>query len=187
MKSIRVIYLAGGNSRRFPCNKLLYEYEGRPLFYHGLGQLLKLNVDIFVVSQYLEVLDQIKENVHKVYSPLSKEGISYSIQAGIKADPSLPDYYLFMVADQPYIKAHTIERLIKETVASNVELSCLSYNGTWYNPCMVSSAYVKDLLSLKKDQGGKKILRKYADRVKAIDIFDRCEIEDIDYLSDIKK
>ena len=54
-----ILYLAGGNSRRFGENKLLYPLDGRPLYRHGLDALALWQGDFiaFVVADqpYLTV------------------------------------------------------------------------------------------------------------------------------------
>ena len=59
---IHIIYLAAGSSRRFGSNKLLWEYEGRPLYRHGLDRLIEMSSDrddctLTVVSRYDEILE----------------------------------------------------------------------------------------------------------------------------------
>ena len=64
---IHVIYMAAGNSRRFGSNKLLYLYEGKPLYRHGLELLLKLKQEmgekltVTVVTQYAEILEEVQD------------------------------------------------------------------------------------------------------------------------------
>ena len=42
---IHIIYLAAGSSRRFGSNKLLWVYEGLPLYRHGLDRLIEMASD----------------------------------------------------------------------------------------------------------------------------------------------
>ena len=64
---IHVIYMAAGNSRRFGSNKLLYLYEGKPLYRHGLELLLELKQEmgekltVTVVTQYPEILEEVQD------------------------------------------------------------------------------------------------------------------------------
>ena len=69
---IHMIYLAAGNSRRFQDNKLLYNYQGQPLYRYGFNQLLKLlsndNYTLDVVTQYPEIIFDIKQfNYPRLY------------------------------------------------------------------------------------------------------------------------
>ena len=96
---IHVIYMAAGNSRRFGSNKLLYLYEGKPLYRHGLELLLKLKQEmgekltVTVVTQYAEILEEVQDifercgmaGMQAVFCEESRLGASYTIRAGIEA------------------------------------------------------------------------------------------------------
>ena len=96
---IHVIYMAAGNSRRFGSNKLLYTYEGTPLYRYGLNLLLELKrkmgegLSVTVVTQYPEILADVQSIFEKcgmpgmqtVFCEESKLGASYTIKAGIAA------------------------------------------------------------------------------------------------------
>ena len=130
---IHVIYMAAGNSRRFGSNKLLYTYEGKPLYRHGLELLLKLKQEmgtkltVTVVTQYPEILTEVRDIFEKcrmtgmqaVFCEESKLGASYTIKAGIEAvlsqNPASgqQDYLMFMVADQPHLTLDSVRKLIR--------------------------------------------------------------------------
>ena len=91
---MNIIYMAAGNGRRFAEsvkhqgkeeeNKLLYPYKGKALYRHTLDRILETGeaAEIYVVSQYPQLLEEIKElPVTPVYSPRSKDGASFTIQA----------------------------------------------------------------------------------------------------------
>ena len=120
---IHIIYMAAGNSRRFGSNKLFYELDGKPMYRHQLDHLIEIKdrynksksdsqtIDITVVTRYREILDYCAciLDCHAVLSPDSEKGISYTIKAGIMAvqeqkKTGMQDYYMFAVADQPYLK-----------------------------------------------------------------------------------
>ena len=140
---IHVIYMAAGNSRRFGSNKLLYLYEGKPLYRHGLELLLKLKQEmgekltVTVVTQYPEILEEVQDifercgmaGMQVVFCEESRLGASYTIRAGIEAvisqDPAFgqpkerqsmigeKDYLMFMVADQPHLTLDSVRKLIR--------------------------------------------------------------------------
>src|SRR5699024_5352593 len=113
-----ILYLAGGSSRRFGENKLLYPLDGRPLYRHGLDMLAALvqtrrDCTLALVSRYDAVLDGARAcGVRAVYSSESEKGQSYTIRAGLDAlDLQPDDFVAFVVADQPYLTARTMARL----------------------------------------------------------------------------
>ena len=144
---IHVIYMAAGNSRRFGSNKLLYLYEGKPLYRHGLELLLKLKQEmgekltVTVVTQYLEILEEVQDifercgmaGMQAVFCEESRLGASYTIRAGIEAVISQDlvsgqpkegqsmmgekDYLMFMVADQPHLTLDSVRKLVEAAVS----------------------------------------------------------------------
>ena len=219
---IHIIYMAAGNSRRFGSNKLLYLYEGKPLYRHGLELLLKLKQEmgekltVTVVTQYLEILEEVQDifercgmaGMQAVFCEESRLGASYTIRAGIEAVISQDlvsgqpkegqsmmgekDYLMFMVADQPHLTLDSVRKLIRTAVSreqsafsgplaeecSRWETLSLRCGSTPGNPCMFRADLIPELMSLTGDQGGRKVLKRYA--CKYVDILDERELEDVD-------
>lgn len=154
---------------------------------------------------------------HAVLSPYSEKGISYTIKAGIMAvqeqkktgmqmwqssvwqkkleknsgslhntaEPE--DYYMFAVADQPYLKSQSVIKLIDKVLENKgnkrlvFSLRCGDAVG---NPCVFHSSLIQQLLSLEGDKGGRSVAKKH-DCV-YVDIADERELMDIDTLSNSK-
>lgn len=193
---IHMIYLAAGNSRRFQENKLLYNYKGQPLYRYGFNQLLKLlsndHYTLDVVTQYPKIISDLAQLHHPrlnvIESPKSDQGIAYSIQAGIKKYNQEKDaYFLFLVADQPYIKASTIQRFIDETLSQKAILSTLAYQEKVGNPTLFHCQFYNELMSLKKDEGGRKVINRYQNVCLKVEVEDELELLDIDTKEDIEK
>lgn len=203
---IHIIYMAAGNSRRFGSNKLFYELDGKPMYRHLLDHLVEIKdrynkfksdspvIDITVVTRYREILDYCSSipDCHAVLSPDSEKGISYTIKAGIMAvqeqkKTGMQDYYMFAVADQPYLKSQSVIKLIDKVLENKgnkrlvFSLHCGDAVG---NPCVFHSSLIPQLLSLEGDKGGRSVAKKY-DCV-YVDIADERELMDIDYLSNSK-
>ena len=203
---IHIIYMAAGNSRRFGSNKLFYELNGKPMYRHLLDHLIEIKdrynklksdspvIDITVVTRYREILDYCSSipDCHAVLSPDSEKGISYTIKAGIMAvqeqkKTGMQDYYMFAVADQPYLKSQSviklIDRVLENTGGKQLAFS-LRCGAAVGNPCVFHSSLIPQLLSLEGDKGGRSVAKKY-DCV-YVDIADERELMDIDTLSNSK-
>ncbi len=203
---IHIIYMAAGNSRRFGSNKLFYELDGKPMYRHLLERLIEIKdrynklksdspvIDITVVTRYRKILDYCAciPDCHAVLSPDSEKGISYTIKAGIMAvqeqkKTGMQDYYMFAVADQPYLKSQSVIKLIDRVLGNTGDerltfsLRCGAAVG---NPCVFHSSLIPQLLSLEGDKGGRSVAKKY-DCV-YVDIADERELMDIDTLSNSK-
>ena len=162
-------------------------------------------IDITVVTRYREILDYCAciPDCHAVLSPDSEKGISYTIKAGIMAvqeqkklkkssevthhTAETEGYYMFAVADQPYLKSQSviklIDRVLKNTGGKRLAFS-LRCGDAVGNPCVFNSSLVPQLLSLEGDKGGRSVAKKY-DCV-YVDIADERELTDIDTLSNSK-
>lgn len=203
---IHIIYMAAGNSRRFGSNKLFYELDEKPMYRHLLERLIEIKdrynklksdspvIDITVVTRYRKILDYCAciPDCHAVLSPDSEKGISYTIKAGIMAvqeqkKTGMQDYYMFAVADQPYLKSQSVIKLIDRVLGNTGDerltfsLRCGAAVG---NPCVFHSSLIPQLLSLEGDKGGRSVAKKY-DCV-YVDIADERELMDIDSLSNSK-
>ncbi len=186
-----MIYLAAGNSRRFGTNKLLYEWDGRPMYEHLFLKLVHLcegcpDWRIAVVTQYDEIYEQVRSmekegsRVQAVFSPDSKKGAAYSIREGIKALGQVTDACAFFVADQPYLREESIKRFLIEMEKQSAKLGSVCCQNIAGSPTWFSREYYPKLLGLSGDEGGRKILRAYPEDVCYFEIEDMRELKDID-------
>ena len=162
-------------------------------------------IDITVVTRYREILDYCAciPDCHAVLSPDSEKGISYTIKAGIMAvqeqkklkkssevthhTAEKEEYYMFAVADQPYLKSQSVIKLIDRVLKNKGNMKSvfsLRCGDTVGNPCVFHSSLIPQLLSLEGDKGGRSVAKKY-DCV-YVDIADERELMDIDTLSNSK-
>ncbi len=169
-------------------------------------------IDITVVTRYREILDYCSSipDCRVVLSPDSEKGISYTIKAGIMAvqeqkngvrqkkpgkssevthnSAETEEYYMFAVADQPYLKSQSVIKLINKVLENTggeqlvFSLCCGDAVG---NPCVFNSSLIPQLLSLEGDKGGRSVAKKH-DCV-YVDIADESELMDIDTLSNSKQ
>ena len=103
-------------------------------------------IDITVVTRYREILDYCAciPDCHAVISPDSEKGISYTIKAGIMAvqeqkKTGMQDYYMFAVADQPYLKSQSVIKLIDKVLENKGNMKSvfsLRCGDTVGNPCV---------------------------------------------------
>ena len=169
-------------------------------------------VDITVVTRYREILDYCSSipDCHAVLSPDSEKGISYTIKAGIMAvqeqkngvwqkkqekssgvsqnSAETEEYYMFAVADQPYLKSQSVIKLIDKVLENTRDeqlVFSLRCGDTVGNPCVFHSSLIPQLLSLEGDKGGRSVAKKH-DCV-YVDIADESELMDIDTLSNSKQ
>lgn len=212
---INLILLASGFSRRFNGNKLLTELNNKPLYMYIVDTVTQIISNkhlsstcidkIICVTQYEEIEENLKDtNINVLINNNSDLGVSNSIKLGISYDMNA-DGYMFMVCDQPFIKRETLEKILerfKETSKGIVALgmkeklerqdTCSKDNfidetSVIGNPVIFSKDYISELLSLKGDVGGKKILKKHIEDVELVYADNEIELMDIDTLDSYKE
>lgn len=185
-----IIYLAAGNSRRFGANKLFYKINDKELYRYGLDNLIKLvsmrnDCKLIVVTQYFEITKAYPD-LDYVYSFKCKDGISYSIKAGLEMINKQDNFQvMFVVADQVNLNYQTLNKMLDTYNVSNYSLATLSYQNKVGNPTIFDCKYVDELKQLKGDYGGRKVLNKYLDECLFFEVNDHKELFDIDVIEDL--
>ena len=177
---VGAILLAAGRSSRFGENKLLYPVEQTPMAERAMELLTRLPVwKRVAVTGYEEVAAMAAQRgILPVINSHPEEGISRSLQMGMRALPKA-DGWLFLVADQPWLRAESVSRLIWRWQQSPRNLAALCSGGQIGNPVIFSSAYASRLLSLSGDKGGKKILRNHLEDTVLVET-EACQLRDLD-------
>ncbi|MCD8362679.1 MAG: putative selenium-dependent hydroxylase accessory protein YqeC [Lachnospiraceae bacterium] len=188
---LAMIYMASGFGRRFGSNKLLVPLEGQPLYQHGLRHLLEaagrleasggFQTSVIVASQYEEILEYARSlGAGTVHNPYSAEGITASIRLGTKGAPADTELYLYFVADQPYLSAESVVRLVEGFVASGCGIGSVKKG----SPCIFAAKYREELLALTGDRGGRQIIRRHPEDIWEMEV-PAAELRDIDLPEDM--
>lgn len=190
------ILLAAGNSLRFGANKLLYQFEGKPLYRYALEALYQRKLErgvgrLIVVSQYAEVFGDVRGHfpgVEMIRNPMPERGISSSIRLGIacleKKGTEKTEACLFAVADQPYLCVDSLKGMEMLFQREPYGIVSASHGGKRGNPVIFSSRYYGELKSLKGDTGGKQVLLRHMEDVGFYEV-PLQELKDLDRPEDI--
>lgn len=188
MIKLNIILLASGNGVRFGSNKLLHKFRGKELYLYTVTNVLSAVQDmkeyidnIVIVSKYTEIENQIAGSIIRyVNNENSEMGISHSIHLGIEACRGSHGSYMFFVCDQPELRVETIKKFLTGYILSDKELGCVAYKEILGNPAVFSQKYRQELLDLKGDSGGKKIIKRDIKDAFVCQVLDALELEDID-------
>lgn len=187
--------MASGLSRRFGENKLLLEIEGKAMFNHVLenvAQFLKKHPEkgtAIVVSSYDEILTQGRslglatlKNNHPTLG--QSESIKIGLFHPLNLDQNVEEVAVFLTADQPWMKAQTLEAFLLKAIESESGFLCASHNEIPGSPVSFNEKYYPDLLELQGDQGGKVVMRRHLNDVTFFDV-DKGELKDVDSPEDL--
>ena len=177
---IHLILLAAGLSRRYGReDKLLSQWEGKPLYRHVLDKLLDLGHPITVVCNAPEI--QAYCDAHGIAhtpSPMAEQGISHSLRAGLIAAGG-GDAYVCFVADQPKLRQASIVKLLDTCREQKALLGCVARGARWGNPVWFHRQFLPELMALEGDTGGRAVLKGYREQVVTVQVFPE-ELEDVD-------
>lgn len=188
---ISAILLAAGAGSRFGGGKLLAPFGGRPLIETPLYQLRRAPVDeiIVVIGNDTEELHRICElhGVRTVENPNWAEGMSTSVRTGFRALGPSVQAAVVMLADQPFVGAKAVERLVG-AFEEGAEVAVATYEGKPRNPVLFSRKVWPLLESeLSGDEGARVVLKRYPELVTEVPCDDIADPADVDTVEDLRR
>jgi len=185
-----MIILAAGESSRLGNIKQLLPFNGRTLLQHVIDEATKAGAQPIVVitgANATRVSASINDDskVNILVNENWQKGISSGIVAGVQEMLSLNNTIkkiIITVCDQPFVTSALFEQLDQMQNKSGKPIIACTYAGTVGTPALFSIEFFNQLLSLKGDEGAKKILKNNINDVATVD-FPKGEI-DIDTQKD---
>jgi len=189
MNNTGIVILAAGDASRFGGIKQLLPFNGKTLLEHVIDEALRAGAQpvVVITGAYASKLSSSisDKKVHIVYNENWQDGIASGIVVGvrqvIKLDESIKKIIL-AVCDQPFVSSKLFEQLDEIQNKSGKPIVASTYANTVGTPALFSIGFFDQLLSLKGDEGAKKILKKHINEIAMVD-FPKGEI-DIDTQKD---
>ena len=195
--NISAIVTAAGLSKRMgKQNKLLLDFNGKPLLHYIIDELLRSNVgEIIVVCGHEKesvMASLVNKKVKICFNENYKSGLTSSIQCGVKFAESNSDAYLIALSDMPFIKAELINKLIEKfhlnhRDESSKQIVVPQIKNRNSHPAIFSKDFKTAILAHQKNNGCKQIILDNMERV----IFVKLDNErfgiDIDDLPTLEK
>ena len=183
---ISAIVLAAGQATRFGRCKQLVLVDGKALLDRVLDNLRASKIDDIIVvlgAHAEEIRGQISfDGVRVVMNPDFADGMSTSIQAGLRALPESADAAMIVLADQPFVTPRTLDLLIDEYSRVRPMGLVPTYNNVRGNPAIVSRALFGEMMNLRGDTGARSI---FGHDVMTLPVDDRGVTMDIDTMEDL--
>ncbi len=185
---ISAIVLAAGQATRFGQCKQLVRIGGKALLERALDNLRTSKIDDIVVvlgANAEEIRQQISlEGVRVVMNPYYAEGMSTSIQAGLRALPETAEAAMIVLADQPFVTPRTLDLLVDEYSRARPGILVPAYDGVRGNPVIVSRALFGEMMDIRGDIGCRAVFGGH--EVMMLPVDDRGVTMDIDTMEDLE-
>jgi molybdenum cofactor cytidylyltransferase len=193
---ITALVLAAGKSSRMGCSKPLLPINGMPMLEVTLRKLVVFPFEkIICVTGYLReaIENAIQINDSRfawVHNPNYAQGQGSSLRIAVEqCSPSIQGIFVFL-ADQPFIKPGTIERILSEAQNTAVlnEKTVIQpiFHGQKGHPVFFSGAMLAHFAELHGDEGARNIIR-YASSHNLVPVEDEGVITDLDTMEDYEK
>lgn len=177
------VIMASGLGKRFGSNKLMAEFDGRPM----LCQILDATEGIFtrrvVVTRHEAVARLCQErDISCVLHTLPHR--SDTVRLGLERLEGA-ERCMFCAGDQPRLGWETVASLALSAVNTPDLIWRTSYEGTPAAPVIFPSWAFPQLLSLPEGKGGGVVAKQYPDKVRHLPVSDPYELMDVDCPADL--
>ena len=189
--SIGAVILAAGVSSRMGEPKQLLLLDGKTL----LGQVLD-NARSAAVDEIVVVLGAAAETIRQkidlskvkvVVNSSYQQGMGTSLRAGLTAlDPAIKAA-LIILADQPFVRAATLDRICEEYRRCHAQIVIPLYKGFRGNPVLLDRSVFPEVMALAGDVGCRAIFGNHLDGIVKLEVEDVGILLDIDSKADFEK
>lgn len=184
--NITGILLAAGRSRRFGSNKLLENLGNKPMISIAAQKLKAVLPNSIAVippnDSQLKMLIK-DEGLDFIECDDASNGIGASLACGIRSSKNAAGW-LITLADMPFIKRATMEKVI-QTLENGAAISIPQSAGRKGHPVGLSQQYKDHLLKLNNDLGARDVINHHQHDIAYVNVDDPGIHIDIDTLEDI--
>jgi molybdenum cofactor cytidylyltransferase len=185
---ISAIVLAAGRGTRFGRCKQLVPVAGKALLGRVLDNLRASKIEDIVVvlgAHADEIRKEIAfDGVRVVMNPDHADGMSTSIQAGMRALPEDTEAAMIVLADQPFVSPRTLDLLVDEYTRVRPAALVPTYDNVRGNPVIAGRALFGEMMTIRGDVGCRAIFGGHD--VAMMPVGDRGVTMDIDTMEDLE-
>src|SRR5882672_3412543 len=154
---VSAVVLAAGMSRRMGTPKQLLRMEGKTILERTLENVRNSAVDeiILVLGFAADAVEKeiSTEGIKVVRNDEYQQGMGTSLRAGLAAVGPKASAALIVLADQPLVRAHTLNQLIECHQSSQSQIIIPIYKGFRGNPVLLDRSVFPELKGLGGDVG----------------------------------
>ena len=195
---VSVILLAAGQSKRMNGeNKLTKEIQGAPLIIHSVKNILASSIDelIIVLGYQKNIIEKIIDKNKKikfVYNKNYKNGISSSIQTGLRIISKKMEAFFICLGDMPDVNQNIYNKMIKTKLNYNKKLKpnfkkeifIPTYEKKNGNPVLFTKHMKEKIMQISGDDGAKELIEIYKSKALHIPVKNRGITLDFDIQED---
>jgi molybdenum cofactor cytidylyltransferase len=188
---ISAILLAAGESRRMGEFKQLLPYGDKPFVVRCVDNLLATAVDELIVvtghrdNDVRRALADCKVKI--VFNPNYREGMSTSIQAGVRAVAEHSQAILIALADQPQIGTRIIDQVIEAFERTTLPIVIPAYNHRRGHPIILDASLKEEILAITPEMGLKEVVQRHPAEILYVEVADDAVLMDFDYPEDYRR
>jgi molybdenum cofactor cytidylyltransferase len=187
---VAAVVLAAGMSRRMgtPTPKQLLRLGGKSLLERTLNNVRGSGVDEIVLvlgASADEVRRQLAtEGLHVVVNPDFQQGMGTSLRTGLAAVSASMQGALIVLADQPFVRAPTLDQMIAYRQKHAAQILIPLYRGFRGNPILLDRSVFPELMNLSGDIGCRAIFGSHTESIHKLVVDDVGILLDIDSAED---
>lgn len=179
------IIMASGKSKRFGANKLLTDFNGKPLIAYAFDATEMLGQNRLVVTIHPEIAHICKkQDIPFLLHNLPDR--NDMIRLGTSAIKDKASHCLFLPSDQPLVSRETIGALLfcAKNAPDTIWRTC--DQNTAGSPVVFPSAYFDELSALPPKNGGNTVIQNHREHVRLLPVTQHYELADIDTPEDMQ-
>ena len=189
--AISAVILAAGMSRRMGTPKQLLRLGEATLLEQALRNVRQSHVReiVLVLGHEAEAIrNQLTlDGMKVVLNPDYAEGMGTSIRAGLAALAPDAQGAFMVLADQPFVRPATFDRLIQEHGRLKPQIVVPMYRGFRGNPVLLDRSVFPELDGLRGDVGCRAIFGNHTDKILKVEVNDPGILLDADSEEDLRK
>jgi molybdenum cofactor cytidylyltransferase len=159
---VGAVVLAAGASSRMPgSQKLLLEFDGRPMVRHAVEAASEGGChQVVVVYSADDVKDAVEGAAEVVHNPDAHTGMASSLKVGLRALRPEVEAAVILLGDQPLVGSRTVAALLRawRREGSRPAVAVSKRRNTWTPPVVLAREMWEELYALDGDAGARQIL-----------------------------
>ncbi|HUK22990.1 MAG TPA: NTP transferase domain-containing protein [Terriglobales bacterium] len=187
---VAAVILAAGKSTRMGEPKQLLKIGGKALLETAMESALASQADevVVVLGFAAEAVSQfLPAGVKKVINENYEQGMGTSLRAGLGAVRPGAGAALIILADQPFVKPETLDRLMEQHRNSGAQIVIPTYRGFRGNPVLLDRSVFPEVMALGGDVGCRAIFGSHSEGIVKVEVHDVGVLIDVDTKDDLQQ